>query len=413
MLQELDPRTRTHRNDHDNTPDRAATTATSATESNSSTAAAPSSDSQDSSLPDGKFKAKPTSTETEASKDIEGLADPFEVVNIPGVAALYLRKPPVRSAPAGASSKASSAGNTVSLSMETSTSINPSISEEANTEVALGLGNDIIAMAPVEVHALEESCLVPFLEGLLANESLLDMERHSPLYVTTFQVLRCLLRGGAAAQQLLLPLPNQKPGSALLQLLLKHRKGLGVFLKTNGYISAISAISANSANPATATATATAAASSAPAGASAKSSATGSPPKTAKSNNDTCPTSWSKEGTTSFSLLKPGHSSSSTNRNGLASSAAGDGENDRLMVTLAVTLYECFEYVSLQYSYTTTHVLLLCFDGYLRRSKLLLLLHIYAFIHLDRVSFLLFSNSPLSPLFLSVILPVGIQGFRR
>ena len=355
MLQELDPRTRTHRNNHNNTPDRAATTATSATASNSSSAAAPSSDSQDSSLPDGKFKAKPTSTETEASKDIEGLADPFEVVNIPGVAALYLRKPPVRSAPAGASSKASSAGNTVSLSMETSTSVKPSISEEANTEVALGLGNNDIAMAPEEVHALEESCLVPFLEGLLANESLLDMERHSPLYVTTFQVLRCLLRGGAAAQQLLLPLPNQKPGSALLQLLLKHRKGLGVFLKTNGYISANSAISANPA-----TATATAAASSAPAGASAKSPAIGSPPKTAKSNNYTFPTSWSKEGTTSFSLLKPSNFNSSGS-SGLVSYKPGDGENDRLMVTLAVTLYECFEYVSLQFSYTTTHVLVLYF----------------------------------------------------
>jgi hypothetical protein len=47
---------------------------------------------------------------------------------------------------------------------------------------------DPVAVAGV-VRLLAESCLVPFLEEHLRNESLLDIERHAPLYTTLFQVI--------------------------------------------------------------------------------------------------------------------------------------------------------------------------------------------------------------------------------
>lgn len=43
---------------------------------------------------------------------------------------------------------------------------------------------------PCRLYAvLEESCIVPYLQSLLSNESLLDMEEHSPLYQSCFNLL--------------------------------------------------------------------------------------------------------------------------------------------------------------------------------------------------------------------------------
>ena len=36
---------------------------------------------------------------------------------------------------------------------------------------------------------LEESCLVPFLQQLLENDSLLDVDRHAALYTSVFKVM--------------------------------------------------------------------------------------------------------------------------------------------------------------------------------------------------------------------------------
>lgn len=36
---------------------------------------------------------------------------------------------------------------------------------------------------------LEESCLVPFLQQLLENDSLLDVDRHAALYTSVFKVV--------------------------------------------------------------------------------------------------------------------------------------------------------------------------------------------------------------------------------
>ena len=140
--------------------------------------------------------------------------------------------------------------------------------------------------APAEmdtVRMLEESCLVPFLEEKLANESLLDMERHAALYITCFMIIRALALGGnvqmptqrscpaeedgdeevldiqgsrdsgvvvgskfstdrgrgrcsscsTATAHLLGPLPGQRPGRSIVFLLNKLRKAVGVYLKAN------------------------------------------------------------------------------------------------------------------------------------------------------------------------------------
>jgi hypothetical protein len=105
----------------------------------------------------GPVAASPAAAAAAAREEVVvvGLADPFEVVATPGVAALF-------GAPAAKAAAAAMA--------------KPEGNGRANREKA------------VEVPTLEESCLVPFLEALLANESLLDMERHADLYVTAFQV---------------------------------------------------------------------------------------------------------------------------------------------------------------------------------------------------------------------------------
>lgn len=41
---------------------------------------------------------------------------------------------------------------------------------------------------------LQESCLVPFLQQLLENDSLLDVDRHASLYRAVFKV-RCAILG--------------------------------------------------------------------------------------------------------------------------------------------------------------------------------------------------------------------------
>ena len=38
------------------------------------------------------------------------------------------------------------------------------------------------------LEVLEESCLVPFLQQLLENDSLLDVDRHAALYTSVFKV---------------------------------------------------------------------------------------------------------------------------------------------------------------------------------------------------------------------------------
>lgn len=38
------------------------------------------------------------------------------------------------------------------------------------------------------LRVLEESCLVPFLQQLLENDSLLDVDRHAALYTSVFKV---------------------------------------------------------------------------------------------------------------------------------------------------------------------------------------------------------------------------------
>ena len=40
------------------------------------------------------------------------------------------------------------------------------------------------------LRVLEESCLVPFLQQLLENDSLLDVDRHASLYTSVFKVRR-------------------------------------------------------------------------------------------------------------------------------------------------------------------------------------------------------------------------------
>jgi hypothetical protein len=106
----------------------------------------------------GPVAASPAAAAAAAREEVVvGLADPFEVVATPGVAALF-------GAPAAKAAAAAAATG------------KPEGNGRANREKA------------VEVPTLEESCLVPFLEALLANESLLDMERHADLYVTAFQV---------------------------------------------------------------------------------------------------------------------------------------------------------------------------------------------------------------------------------
>lgn len=332
VLSELDPLTRAHRNHK--------TLAADAGVANAAAAAVPTSNSATAaSLSQADVTAeKATSDESEASDTGKRLADPFEVVKSPHVAALFLAKP-TSTSPTSASSTNGMAASFTALST----------GGEDEGEAAGGLSHNKSEsdndMAPEEVRALEESCLLPFLEGLLANESLLDMERHASLYVTTCQVLRCFLRGGATAQALLLPLPHQRPGRALLQLLLQHRKGLGVFLKSNGYISA-SSQSAAATNAATATTGAkpgtSVAATSAPSSSASTSASLASqyeaPDVSGVSGSSQLPSSSSGNGSPPST---PGSSSS-----GAVSYKPGESENDRFMVTLAVTLYECVEYVS-------------------------------------------------------------------
>jgi baculoviral IAP repeat-containing protein 6 len=65
---------------------------------------------------------------------------------------------------------------------------------------------------------LEESCLVPFLQQHLGNDSLLDAERHKLLFRTTLELVRCLSRW-EHLRPLLLPLENQPPNKSLFRLL--------------------------------------------------------------------------------------------------------------------------------------------------------------------------------------------------
>lgn len=362
VLSELDPLTRA-RKSKNNTLDSGAGTGAAVTTSNSATAAAdPSGASQAASFGEASDAAAETatsSTNSEASENINGLADPFEVVKSPHIAALFLAKP-TSASPMSASSTNGMASSFTALSTG---------GEDKGEDAAGGLrdsdNNETNnSMAPEEVRALEESCLVPFLEGLLANESLLDMERHASLYVTACQVLRCFLKGGPTAQALLLPLPNQKPGRALLQLLLKHRKGLGVFLKSNGYMSASSQSSAATTIAATATTGAKPGTSASSSATSAPSSSTSTSASLASQNEPSYSNGISgssqlpsnstgkgrgnggKGGKGSHPSTPGSSSSSNTSSNsGAVSYKAGDSENDRFMVTLAVTLYECIECV--------------------------------------------------------------------
>lgn len=71
--------------------------------------------------------------------------------------------------------------------------------------VAALMNNDVLLLTSFSLHApcalrdrvesvsaslrvLEESCLVPFLQQLLENDSLLDVDRHASLYTSVFKV---------------------------------------------------------------------------------------------------------------------------------------------------------------------------------------------------------------------------------
>eukprot|EP01116_Phalansterium_solitarium_P017677 TRINITY_DN4413_c0_g1_i2.p1 TRINITY_DN4413_c0_g1~~TRINITY_DN4413_c0_g1_i2.p1 ORF type:complete len:883 (+),score=181.75 TRINITY_DN4413_c0_g1_i2:114-2762(+) len=82
-----------------------------------------------------------------------------------------------------------------------------------------------------DFEGLEESCLVPFFEHHLKNDSLLDMSRHISLYLAILQFIRDI-----AAQDVLVPLldvlPFQK--QSVLQLLESLHKQVTIFLKRAG-----------------------------------------------------------------------------------------------------------------------------------------------------------------------------------
>ncbi|CAM9540611.1 unnamed protein product, partial [Laminaria digitata] len=65
---------------------------------------------------------------------------------------------------------------------------------------------------------LEESCLVPFLQQLLENDSLLDVDRHAALYTSVFKLVRCIA-SWRSLHPLLLPMKGQAPGKSLYRLL--------------------------------------------------------------------------------------------------------------------------------------------------------------------------------------------------
>ncbi|CAM9881290.1 unnamed protein product [Pylaiella littoralis] len=67
---------------------------------------------------------------------------------------------------------------------------------------------------------LEESCLVPFLQQLLENDSLLDIYRHAALYTSVFKLVKCIA-SWKSLRPLLGPMKEQKPGRSLYRLLSK------------------------------------------------------------------------------------------------------------------------------------------------------------------------------------------------
>ncbi|CAM9308052.1 unnamed protein product [Ascophyllum nodosum] len=68
------------------------------------------------------------------------------------------------------------------------------------------------------LRVLEESCLVPFLQQLLENDSLLDVDRHASLYTSVFKVVRCIT-AWRSLHPLLCPMKGQPPGKSLYRLL--------------------------------------------------------------------------------------------------------------------------------------------------------------------------------------------------
>lgn len=53
----------------------------------------------------------------------------------------------------------------------------------------LGLPLNRVDSVNSSLRVLEESCLVPFLQQLLENDSLLDVDRHASLYTSVLKVL--------------------------------------------------------------------------------------------------------------------------------------------------------------------------------------------------------------------------------
>ncbi|CAM9916737.1 unnamed protein product [Ectocarpus sp. 6 AP-2014] len=70
------------------------------------------------------------------------------------------------------------------------------------------------------LRVLEESCLVPFLQQLLENDSLLDVDRHAALYTSVFKLVRCIA-SWRSLHPLLGPMKGQKPRRSLYRLLSK------------------------------------------------------------------------------------------------------------------------------------------------------------------------------------------------
>eukprot|EP00727_Mastigamoeba_balamuthi_P009103 m51a1_g4815 hypothetical protein (960) ;mRNA; r:142906-146614 len=81
---------------------------------------------------------------------------------------------------------------------------------------------------------LEESCLVPVLEGYFRNDSLMDMARHASLYAAVHDLARAL-----AASERLLPLFEQLPRqpAALVDLLRTQNTQSRVLLRTASHAS--------------------------------------------------------------------------------------------------------------------------------------------------------------------------------
>jgi len=90
------------------------------------------------------------------------------------------------------------------------------------------INGELSSSEAVQFDVLEESCLVPVVESYLRNDSLLDMERHSALYISILTLVQSI-----ANREHLLPLLDNLPhqSTSIFQLLSSLATQAQIFLR--------------------------------------------------------------------------------------------------------------------------------------------------------------------------------------